>query len=133
MPPSRRRMPDIGRPSPRQLLRNFVRANPRLSEQCVERPARLDSQRRLCQKEPIVVTVNGVPAFQIVPLDQDDDLIDQLLEHNPGFRRFKEQSNLPFAPLAQFKKADLEARSQLYRQIAERIWNPDDLMNGGQP
>lgn len=54
-------------------------------------------------------------------------------EHNPGFLRFKEQSGLPFAPLTEFKKADLEARSQLYRQIAERIWNPEDLLKGDQP
>ena len=55
----------------------------------------------------------------------------QCYEHNPGFLRFKEQSSLSFAPLTQFKKADLEARSLLYRQIAERIWNPEDLVKGG--
>jgi len=49
-------------------------------------------------------------------------------EHNPGFLRFKEQSGLPFVALTQFNKADLEARSQLYRQIAERIWNPEQLL-----
>lgn len=57
----------------------------------------------------------------------------QCYDHNPGFLRFKEQSGLPFASLAQFKKADLETRSQLYRLIAERIWNPADLLKGGQP
>jgi hypothetical protein len=51
-------------------------------------------------------------------------------QHNPGFLRFKETSGLPFTPLAHFRKADLEARSQLYRLIAERIWNPDDLLKG---
>jgi antitoxin (DNA-binding transcriptional repressor) of toxin-antitoxin stability system len=34
-----------------------------------------------------VVTVNGSPAFQLVPLKEDDDLIDRLVEHHPGFRR----------------------------------------------
>ena len=34
-----------------------------------------------------VVTVNGVPAFQLAPLEEEDDLIDQLLEYNPKFRR----------------------------------------------
>lgn len=52
----------------------------------------------------------------------------QCYEHNPGFLRLKEQNDLPFAPMYQFKKADLETRSHLYRQIAERIWNPDDLL-----
>ena len=55
----------------------------------------------------------------------------QCYEHNPGFLRFKDQQNLPFVPMARFKKADLETRSLLYRQIAERIWNPDDLLKGG--
>ena len=40
----------------------------------------------MCHTEPVVVTVNGVPAFQLVPLE-DDDLIDQLLEHNDKFRQ----------------------------------------------
>jgi hypothetical protein len=52
----------------------------------------------------------------------------QCYEHNPGFLRFKELSGLPFVPLTQFKKADVESRSQLYTKIAERIWNPDDLL-----
>ncbi len=54
----------------------------------------------------------------------------QCYDHNPGFLRFKEQSGLPFAPMDDFKKSNLEARSLLYRMIAERIWNPDDLLNG---
>jgi prevent-host-death family protein len=51
-----------------------------------EAKARLSHYGRLCHKEPVVVTVNGVPAFQLAPLDEDDDLINQLLEHNPAFR-----------------------------------------------
>ena len=51
-----------------------------------EAKSRLSHYGRLSQKEPVVVTVNGVPAFQLVGLTEGDDLIDQLLEHNPGFR-----------------------------------------------
>ena len=47
----------------------------------------LSHYARHCRKEPIVVTVNGVPAFQMVPLEENDDLIDNLIEHNPSFRR----------------------------------------------
>ena len=54
----------------------------------------------------------------------------QCYDHNPGFLRFREQSGLPFAALPEFNKVDLEGRSQLYRQIAERIWNPADLLKG---
>ena len=48
-------------------------------------------------EEPIIVTVNGVPSFQLVPLSEEDDLIDSLLEHSPKFRqtlknRLKEKS-----------------------------------------
>ena len=57
----------------------------------------------------------------------------QCYDHNPGFLRFKGQSGLPFSALTQFNKEDLDTRSQLYRQIAERIWNPADLLKGNQP
>jgi uncharacterized protein with ParB-like and HNH nuclease domain len=53
--------------------------------------------------------------------------------HNPGFLRFKEQSGLPFEAHPEFNKADLEQRSELYRQIAERIWNPAELLGAQVP
>lgn len=52
----------------------------------------------------------------------------QCYDHNPGFLRFKENSGLPFVACETFNKADLEARSLLYQQIAERIWNPENLL-----
>ena len=52
----------------------------------------------------------------------------QCYEHNPGFLRFKDLRGLPFVPHEEFNTADLEQRGELYRQIAERIWNPDDLL-----
>ena len=52
-----------------------------------EAKAHLSHYARSCHDEPIIVTVNGVPSFQLVPLSEDDDLIDSLLEHNPKFRR----------------------------------------------
>lgn len=57
----------------------------------------------------------------------------QCYQHNPGFTQFLQRSGLPFKPHEQFKKADLEERSTLYRQLAEQIWNPDDLLSEGQP
>lgn len=47
---------------------------------------------------------------------------------NPGFRKFREKSGLPFKAHTQFKKADLLERQELYRQICEQIWNPDRLL-----
>ena len=51
-----------------------------------EAKAHLSRYGRLCHQEPIIITVNGVPSFQLVPLDGEDDLIDRMLEHNPKFR-----------------------------------------------
>jgi len=51
-----------------------------------EAKANLSRYGRLCHEEPVIVTVNGTPSFQLVPLEEDDDLIDRLLEHNPKFR-----------------------------------------------
>jgi hypothetical protein len=48
-------------------------------------------------------------------------------DHNPGFKRFIEESSLPFRAHPTFKKADLEERQRLYQQLAERIWSPDRL------
>ena len=49
-------------------------------------------------------------------------------EHNPGFLKFIKDSGLPFRPHPKFTKADLEERCELYRQIAERIWDPNALL-----
>ena len=52
-----------------------------------EAKAHLSRYGHLCHDEPVIVTVNGVPSFQLVPLEEDDDLINRLLEHHPKFRR----------------------------------------------
>jgi prevent-host-death family protein len=52
-----------------------------------EAKAKLSRYGQLCHDEPVVVTVNGRPSFQLVPLDKDDDLIDRLIEDHPGFRK----------------------------------------------
>lgn len=51
----------------------------------------------------------------------------QNYERNPGFRKFIENSNLPFQPHTEFKKADLLKRQDLYRQVCEQIWCLDRL------
>lgn len=54
-------------------------------------------------------------------------LHEQAYDHNPGFRRFIEESGLAFRAHGEFRKADLDARQELYRALAERIWSPDRL------
>jgi len=56
-----------------------------------EAKAKLSRYGRLCHDEPVVVTVNGKPSFQLVPLAEDDNLIDQLLADHPGFREMLEK------------------------------------------
>jgi hypothetical protein len=55
-------------------------------------------------------------------------LCDKAYKHNPGFHRFIQESQLPFRAHPHFKKADLDLRQALYRQIAERIWDPERLL-----
>lgn len=55
----------------------------------------------------------------------------QCYAHHPGFAQFVQRSSLPFKAHDEFKKADLEERNVLYRQLAEQIWNPDDLLRVG--
>jgi hypothetical protein len=54
-------------------------------------------------------------------------LHEKAYDHNPGFRRFIEASGLPLRPHVDFRKADLDARQELHRRLAERIWNPERL------
>ncbi len=56
-----------------------------------EAKAKLSQYGQLCHDEPVVITVNGKPSFQLVPLKTTDDLIDQLIEQHPGFRRLLEE------------------------------------------
>ena len=52
----------------------------------------------------------------------------QAYSHDPGFASFVERSGLPFRSHDHFLKADQDSRGALYRQLAERIWNRDDLL-----
>lgn len=48
-------------------------------------------------------------------------------DRNPGFLRFVADCKLPFRAHREFKKADLDARQELYRKLAEQIWSRDRL------
>lgn len=49
-------------------------------------------------------------------------------DNNPNFIKLRKVLNLPFKPHVTFKKADIEARQELYRMICERIW-PENLVD----
>lgn len=49
-------------------------------------------------------------------------------ENNPTFLRLRNEHRLPFEPYAsEFKKAQIDSRQDLYRQLAEIIWDPGRL------
>jgi uncharacterized protein DUF1524 len=51
-------------------------------------------------------------------------LDEQFYHNNPSFLAYKSRSGLPFRSHSTFKKADLDARQELYRRICEEIWSP---------
>ena len=64
-----------------------------------EAKAKLSRYGQICHREPVVVTVNGRPSFQLVPLEEEDDLVDRLLAEHPGFRRMlKARLSEPVVP-----------------------------------
>lgn len=54
-------------------------------------------------------------------------LCPECYERNPGFKRFIRDSGLTFVPHAEFRKADLDARHELYRSLAEKLWSQQRL------
>ena len=54
-------------------------------------------------------------------------LHEQAYERDPGFAGFVSSSGLPFTPHVKFRKADLDARQELYRRLAEQLWSPQRL------
>ena len=51
----------------------------------------------------------------------------QAYERNPGFAAFLRLSGLPFKAHVEFRRTDMDARQDLYQQLAEQVWNPDRL------
>lgn len=54
-------------------------------------------------------------------------LHEQCYERNPGFLAYIQKEKLPFQPLEEFRRADIDARHALYRQLADRVWDPSQL------
>jgi antitoxin (DNA-binding transcriptional repressor) of toxin-antitoxin stability system len=56
-----------------------------------EAKANLEQYARDCHSSPVIVTVEGRPSFEMIPIRTDDpDFIDRLLEENEAFRRLAE-------------------------------------------
>ena len=48
-------------------------------------------------------------------------------ENDPGFSQFIRATGLPFKPMSEFRKADLDDRQRLYTELASLCWSPDRL------
>ena len=59
-------------------------------------------------------------------------LHDRAYQNDPGFVRFVVKSGLRFQPHGEFKRADMDARQQLYQDLAEQIWDPANIRNAAQ-
>nr|AUN37389.1 hypothetical protein [uncultured bacterium] len=56
-----------------------------------EAQAHLELYAKECQSSPVVVTVDGKPTFEMLPVRGDDaDFVDRLLDENPAFRELSE-------------------------------------------
>jgi hypothetical protein len=57
-----------------------------------EAKSKLENYARECQATPVVVTIDGKPTFEMLPIRSDDpDFIDRLLISNPDFRNLMER------------------------------------------
>jgi hypothetical protein len=57
-----------------------------------EAKANLEQYADECRTSPVVVTVAGKPAFEMLPIQSEDpEFLDRLLEHNAEFRQLMEQ------------------------------------------
>ncbi|WP_193044336.1 DUF262 domain-containing protein [Mycolicibacterium baixiangningiae] len=52
----------------------------------------------------------------------------QCYQNNPGFLQFIARTGLPFRPYDDFTAQAVLDRGTLYQQVAQHLWNPDDLL-----
>jgi hypothetical protein len=76
----------------------------------------LEVYARECQESPVVVTIEGIPRFELVPVPADDqEFLDRLLETNEAFRRLAEERR---------READ-EGRVSTLAEVRRRLLGPE--------
>lgn len=55
-------------------------------------------------------------------------LHEQCYERHPRFLAYIRDAELPFQPLPLFRKTEIEARQMLYRKLADKVWDPQQLV-----
>jgi hypothetical protein len=51
-----------------------------------EAQADLDHYGKLCREETVIVTIDDKPSFELLPVEEKDLAIHQLLDENPDLR-----------------------------------------------
>jgi uncharacterized protein with ParB-like and HNH nuclease domain len=77
---------------------------------------------------------NALPYEEKLPLYLQQNLLAQSLNqqayhNNPDFISFLRKSGLPFEPHPQFRKEDIDKRTQLYKQLCEQVWSLETLLH----
>jgi hypothetical protein len=81
-----------------------------------EAKANLEDYARECQQSPVIVTIGGIPTFELVPIrDDEPGFIDRLLEDNAAFRRLCEERK---------READ-EGRVSTLAEVRRRLLGPE--------
>jgi hypothetical protein len=81
-----------------------------------EAKANLESLAQECQESPVIVTIGGVPTFELAPIRDDDaDFIDRLLENDAAFRRLAEER----------KREAGEGRGVTLAEVRRRLLGPE--------
>jgi hypothetical protein len=50
-----------------------------------EAQTKLSEYGELCRKEAVFVSIDGIPRFELTPVDEDDDLVNRLIAGCPEF------------------------------------------------
>jgi hypothetical protein len=82
-----------------------------------EAKANLERYAVECQTSPVVVTQDGQPIFELLPIRPDDSgFLEQLIEHDPSFRDLVEQA-----------RDDVRnGRVSSIESVRERLFGPAD-------
>jgi antitoxin (DNA-binding transcriptional repressor) of toxin-antitoxin stability system len=82
-----------------------------------EAKANLERYALECQTSPVVVTQQGQPIFELLPIRADDSgFLEDLLEHNPALRNLVEQG----------REQVQSGRVSSIESVRERLLRPED-------
>jgi len=80
-----------------------------------EAKANLERFAKECQSTPVVVTDQGRPVFEMLPVrSEDPDFIDWLLEHDPAFRALLEERH----------REKAERKASTIEEVRRRLEDP---------